>query len=144
MTTQPIDIKALRKLAESMSPNFSGPWNMAGGRTTVVNRPVEVISVCHPNGPWECIQVNGGMRDLAEYITAANPATMLTLLDALETAAEALRFYSEDKNYSEEGIPGKLFRAASTPDEPGECHWSHDDGQTARAALSQLAELGVG
>ncbi len=62
------------------------------------------------------------------------------LLSALETALEALEFYADDANVSEEtAAHGELVREPNTVDGPGECYWEPDYGRRAHTALTKIA-----
>lgn len=96
MTTQPIDIKALR----------------------------ESTFLCRRLG----------------LTCSFGPDTVDNILYALETAVETLRFYTDGApfcGYAREGEDATLVNCA--------CGMKHNvGGRRARAALSRLAELGVG
>lgn len=117
MTTQPIDIKALRKLAEAATP---GPWNIKEHGIYSEHPEFKEYggNVCHLDFPD---------YKNAPYLLAVNPTRMLTLLDALESAVEALKD-------AQETICGEFCG--------GKGH--HPVCKTPSAALSRLAELGVG
>ena len=75
-----IDTKALRELAQKATP---GPWEVTNERfVRQSNDPRHVIARCSKAD--QLIQQN------AEYIAAANPATVLALLDECETLREDL------------------------------------------------------
>ena len=74
-----IDKRALREAAEKATP---GPWGIArNGKTITSNQshPVAVITE-----DFHRLLANGKTGGDAEFIAAANPATVLALLDELE------------------------------------------------------------
>ena len=127
MTTQTIDLKRLKALCELNKKVVLESEDF--------NDTLLLDDENDQHFAWEM------GRPYREYFAHANPAMMLTLLNALETAVEALRFYENRENYNFEsgalsclqpkGLDRKMFKVL-------------DFGNTARAALSRLAELGVG
>lgn len=88
-----IDKQALRKAAEKATP---GPWGIArNGKTITSNQshPVAVITE-----DFHRMLANGKTGGDAEFIAAANPATVLALLDELEDYKAA---YEEEYRYKE-------------------------------------------
>jgi hypothetical protein len=78
-----IDKRALREAAEKATP---GPWGIArNGKTITSNQshPVAVITE-----DFHRMLANGKTGGDAEFIAAANPTTVLALLDELEAKEE--------------------------------------------------------
>lgn len=77
-----IDTAELRRLAEGATP---GPWEMSGGGEYIA--PIGILAF--PD--------DGGVTSAdARYIAAANPQTVLALLDEVERFREALRIQTEE------------------------------------------------
>lgn len=89
-----IDKRALREAAEKATP---GPWCIArNGKTITSNQshPVAVITE-----DFHRMLANGKTGGDAEFISAANPVTVLALLDELEAAEKRISELESDNAY---------------------------------------------
>lgn len=88
-----------------------------------------------------------GIREESFYLNAANPATILTLLSALEKYEEALKFYS-----SKDAMSCRLRkRFIDTPkclegdsdyfQDPADLPIVQDGGEKAKEALTQVQKI---
>lgn len=91
MTTQPLDLKKLREVADRATP---GPWSRLSGKL----RPQFSLCINEIHGPdEEClirwngfdgVDTNKRQTDVnAKFIATFNPKTILALLDAYEAIA---------------------------------------------------------
>lgn len=61
------------------------------------------------------------------------------LQSRLSRMEEVLRWYANEENYDENGVPGKLVCTPSSPNGPAEYDWEPDCGYRAEQALSSRA-----
>lgn len=63
-----------------------------------------------------------------------------SLESRLRVAVEALEFYSNTENISDENFShGRMVKEPNTVDGPGERYWEHDLGQIADKALAKIS-----
>ncbi|SHI10001.1 Ead/Ea22-like protein [Pantoea sesami] len=74
-----IDKRALREAAEKATP---GPWGIASNGKTITSNQSHPVAVITED--FHRLLANGKTGGDAEFIAAANPATVLALLDELE------------------------------------------------------------
>jgi len=131
------DASRLRALAEAATP---GRWDHDAGNVVLDDR----YQVCCGRGTMECCgdpEIAGNVHLLAEtsphdaaYIAAANPQTVIALLDRIERLEKALRPFAK---------AGELFEPRGdtydmlvyAPAAGSEYHITGDDLRAARAAL---------
>ena len=85
-----IDKRALREAAEKATP---GPWGIARDDKTITSNqshPVAVVTEA-----FHRMLANGTAGGDAEYISQANPATVLALLDELEAKDKSISFLKD-------------------------------------------------
>ena len=100
-----IDLTALRTLAQSATP---GPWaiephpygNSPARSIHVADRDADEFPVVSQLGCGCCdVGLDADAEDLS-YIAAANPATVLRLIDALEAVLDRARMEQDDAEYA--------------------------------------------
>lgn len=79
-----IDLKALREVAEKATP---GPWHIGH----ISEHEPEIVDIDGSNGLTICKSY--GQAD-SSYLCAANPITILALIDRLERYEKALKYYA--------------------------------------------------
>lgn len=74
----------------------------------------------------------------ADYISAANPTTILALIERLERYERALEFYADDDNYEKFN---DTYATTNSSSLEYETTWAHEDrGKRAREAMRDGAE----
>ena len=129
-----IDKRALREAAEKATP---GPWCIArNGKTITSNQshPVAVITE-----DFHRMLANGKTGGDAEFISAANPVTVLALLDELEVATDACNGWQRKFAEADERLEAAEKRIAEPPGQKRLIGWRMADytDETADPALAK-------
>ncbi|HFK5704786.1 TPA: ead/Ea22-like family protein [Enterobacter roggenkampii] len=91
-----IDKHALREAAEKATP---GPWGIARNGKTITSNQSHPVAVVTED--FHRLLANGKTGGDAEFIAAANPATVLALLDELEAAEKRIAELERKEQHSE-------------------------------------------
>jgi len=93
----------LRAKAEAATP---GPWD-AVSETGVANFHTSIYGDGYKGLLIACGDQNGAHTADMDFIAAANPTTILSLIDRIERLEEALEFYSCDPELCRDCVLGK-------------------------------------
>lgn len=139
------DLKKLRELAEVATP---GPWEVSGTGQQVLKEadvPYGDQRICETNSMASHYPGKTSCWKNIAFIAAANPETVIALIDRIEKlelqlkeASEVAQFYAHPLNWDMEHVPTEVHRVIensdlSVPDE----HCDQRGGKRARAYLKK-------
>lgn len=104
------DLKKLRELAEAATP---GPWEVSGTGQQVLKEADVTYGnqrICETNSMASHYPGKTSCWKNIAFIAAANPETVIALIDRIEKLEEALRVYDAGPNCSQSNVAREALK----------------------------------